>query len=203
MTVTYAILAVLRDGAKHGYAIRRNIQEMLGLLWPVNQGQLYSTLARLATRGWIALSAPGEGSAGGGTGAGRRYEIRPPGERRLEEWLSRPTGFSAAPGELHLKLHVAAALGDQSRLLRVVARQREALVALATTCRSHAHGTGTGAAGDRASLPRVAAADLLEADVAWLSAIERELRAGVRMSGPDLSPPRACMPTSTRTDGRS
>lgn len=202
VTVTYAILAALRDEPKHGYAIRQSIQEMLGLLWPVNQGQLYSTLARLATRGWIAPSAPDEGGTAAASAARRRYELRPPGERRLEEWLARPTGFSTAPGELHQKLHVAAALGGERRLLRLVARQREALLALATTCRSHAHRTRTGDAAGPAALLRAAAVDLLEADVDWLSAIERELRAGVRMSAPDSSQG-ACMATSTRTDGGS
>ena len=51
MVLAHAILVALRDGPKHGYAIRRALEERIGLLSPVNQGQVYATLARLARAG--------------------------------------------------------------------------------------------------------------------------------------------------------
>jgi DNA-binding PadR family transcriptional regulator len=199
MIVAYAILASLRDGPKHGYAIRRWIQEMLGLLWPVNQGQLYSTISKLARRGWIAeiASAPQVG----GTGAGHTYELGAAGERRLTEWIGRPTGVTAMRGELESKLHVAADLADQDRLLRVVRRQREACAAFAATCRSHAEASPAGAA-DTPGLARAAAPSFVEADVEWLASIECELL-GLVSSTEHPSPSGPSMTTAARTDGKA
>jgi DNA-binding PadR family transcriptional regulator len=204
MTVPYAILAVLREEPKHGYAIRSDIQEMLGLLWPVNQGQLYSTLARLATRGWIAACAADRDRAIGRAGLARRYEIRPTGRRRLEEWLARPTPPSTALGELHDKLQIAAALGDDARLARLVGRQREALVALAATYRLHGQATSDGSLEPTsASLPRNAATKLLEADVTWLSSIGSPLGGERPTPAADSIALRPGMPTSSRMGDES
>jgi DNA-binding PadR family transcriptional regulator len=202
MIVAYAILAALRDGPKHGYAIRGWIQEMLGLLWPVNQGQLYSTISALARRGWIAEVASADHP--GGAGAGRSYELRAAGERRLAEWTGRPTAVTAVRGELESKLHIAAGLADPGRLLRVVRRQREACAAFAATCRSHAEskGAGTGATAAPGSLARAAAPSFVDADGDWLASIECELL-GVAGSSDRPSSNGPSMTTAARTNGEA
>ena len=45
------ILASLAGGAKHGYAIEKDVQQFSGVR--LEPGTLYGALARLESRGWI------------------------------------------------------------------------------------------------------------------------------------------------------
>ena len=54
MSLEYAILALLTTGPRHGYAIGKELSRLQGGIWPVNPGQVYATLDRLARDGAIA-----------------------------------------------------------------------------------------------------------------------------------------------------
>ena len=52
-TLDMLVLKVLADGAMHGYAIVRRIQQSSRELLTVEEGSLYPALHRMERRGWI------------------------------------------------------------------------------------------------------------------------------------------------------
>ena len=97
-----AVLAVLEEGDRHGYALAQRITE-LGLS-PVRGGALYPVLGRLETEGAVeALWQAGEG------GPGKKvYSITDLGRRRLIADRERWHAFSATMDAL-----LAATLKEQ------------------------------------------------------------------------------------------
>ena len=47
MSVRHALLALLSEGPKYGLQLRQEFEESTGEVWPLNVGQVYSTLQRL------------------------------------------------------------------------------------------------------------------------------------------------------------
>ncbi|HZR79485.1 MAG TPA: PadR family transcriptional regulator [Candidatus Binatia bacterium] len=173
MVVATAILAILRDGPTHGYALRSELRERLGLVWPVNQGQVYSTLARLARDGLVATFPPS--GSGGRRPSGTRYALTRAGERRLERALRAPVGLAPARGDADQKIAIAFARGDRALLRAVLEREHAACLALLETCRGHARTVARGASG--ASLAHASAIALLAADAECLAVAARDLAA--------------------------
>jgi DNA-binding PadR family transcriptional regulator len=53
------ILLALADGAKHGYAIKQDVEERTDGSIRLGPGTLYEAIQRLEESGWIAEAAPG------------------------------------------------------------------------------------------------------------------------------------------------
>ena len=67
MSVKHALLALLDQGPRHGYGLKHEFEARLGQSWPLNVGQVYSTLARLERDGLVAPGARrGTRTASGG-----------------------------------------------------------------------------------------------------------------------------------------
>ena len=47
MSVKFGLLALFADGPKYGYQLRTDFEARTGGTWPVNVGQVYTTLERL------------------------------------------------------------------------------------------------------------------------------------------------------------
>ena len=47
MSVRHALLALLSEGPKYGLQLRKEFEESTGEVWPLNVGQVYTTLQRL------------------------------------------------------------------------------------------------------------------------------------------------------------
>ena len=47
MSVRHALLAFLSEGPKYGLQLRQEFEESTGQVWPLNVGQVYTTLQRL------------------------------------------------------------------------------------------------------------------------------------------------------------
>ncbi len=54
MSIKYGLLALLRDRPGYGYQLRAEFEEATGSTWPVNIGQVYTTLTRLERDGLVA-----------------------------------------------------------------------------------------------------------------------------------------------------
>lgn len=199
MALSYAILAALGRGPMHGYAVRAALQDALGLLRPVNHGQVYATLTRLASQGAIEVT-DAEPRSGRRTES-RRYARTERGARRLEAWLRRPIPMVAPRGELVVKLAIAAGSDDRDLLRGFLARQRAACAALAATCRDDLEARSRDTDPVR-RLARGAALALLEADVEWLAEVSDVLLAGELEAPPESSMP-AADPTRVSTASRS
>jgi len=51
MSERHALLALLGEGPKHGFRLRQEFEERTGDFWPLNAGQVYTTLQRLGRAG--------------------------------------------------------------------------------------------------------------------------------------------------------
>jgi DNA-binding PadR family transcriptional regulator len=69
MSVKYGLLALLERGPMYGYQLRAAFEESTGGTWPLNIGQVYTTLSRLE-RDDLVRPLP-ESDGGGGSGRTR------------------------------------------------------------------------------------------------------------------------------------
>ena len=105
MSVRHALLALLSEGPKYGLQLRQEFEARTGEVWPLNVGQVYTTLQRLERDGLVA--SDGEG----GDGPQRNFRITGEGQAELEDWLRTPPDLSSPPrDELVIKVLVAAHL---------------------------------------------------------------------------------------------
>jgi len=61
MSVRHALLALLSEGPKYGLQLREEFEARTGEVWPLNVGQVYTTLQRLERDGMVeALDGGGK-----------------------------------------------------------------------------------------------------------------------------------------------
>ena len=53
MSVRHALLALLSEGPKYGLQLRQEFESRTGEVWPLNVGQVYTTLQRLERDGLV------------------------------------------------------------------------------------------------------------------------------------------------------
>jgi DNA-binding PadR family transcriptional regulator len=101
MSVRYGLLALLERGAMYGYQLRVAFEESTGGTWPLNIGQVYTTLSRLERDGLVRPLPESE--------AGQRpYEITGAGRDDLARWFTTPVSRGDRPrDELTIKLALA------------------------------------------------------------------------------------------------
>ncbi|HLV59202.1 MAG TPA: PadR family transcriptional regulator [Natronosporangium sp.] len=102
MSVRHALLALLSEGPKYGLQLRQEFEQRTGELWPLNVGQVYTTLQRLERDGLV------EPDSSTPPAQQRRYHITPVGRQELDEWLRTPPPAVSPPrDELVIKVMVA------------------------------------------------------------------------------------------------
>jgi DNA-binding PadR family transcriptional regulator len=101
MSVRHALLALLSEGPKYGLQLRLEFEAGTGEVWPLNVGQVYTTLQRLERDGLVESDEPDEG-------AQKNFHITADGETELAQWLRTPPDLSSPPrDELVVKVLVA------------------------------------------------------------------------------------------------
>jgi DNA-binding PadR family transcriptional regulator len=102
MSVRHALLALLSEGPKYGLQLRQEFEARTGEVWPLNVGQVYTTLQRLERDGLVESDEAGEGSPQNG------FRITAQGGEELAHWLRTPPDLSSPPrDELVIKVMVA------------------------------------------------------------------------------------------------
>jgi DNA-binding PadR family transcriptional regulator len=86
MSVGQSFLGLLEEQPRHGYDLKRAYDERFGRDRPLQYGQVYSTLARLLKRGFVAV----DGVEPGGGPERKRYAITDAGVADIERWLAEP-----------------------------------------------------------------------------------------------------------------
>src|ERR1700759_461613 len=86
MSVGQTFLGLLEEQPRHGYDLKRLYDERFRRDRPLQYGQVYSTLARLLKRGFVAVDAV---EPGGGPDR-KRYAITEAGVADVERWLAEP-----------------------------------------------------------------------------------------------------------------
>jgi len=121
MSIRHGLLALLERGPKYGYQLRTEFDQTTGSTWPLNVGQVYTTLARLERDGLVVA---GEQDAEGRT----RYEITAIGRADLESWFGTPVVSADRPrDELAIKLALAVTVPGVD-VSAVIQRQRAATI---------------------------------------------------------------------------
>lgn len=107
MSVRHAMLALLSEGPKYGLQLREEFEARTGEVWPLNVGQVYTTLARLERDGLIAQARTGEDDEAD-DGPQKAYRITEEGGTELARWLRTPPDLSSPPrDELVMKVLVS------------------------------------------------------------------------------------------------
>ncbi len=188
MSIRHSLLALLSAGPKYGQLLKAEFEACTGELWPLNVGQVYTTLDRLERDG-LALSSSAPNAAL------RPYEITAAGSDELQRWLRAVPGEEPPPrDELVMKVMVAAALDPDGSVDVVQSHRRQLLESMQRLTRLKAMNDVT-----TATL-MMCDAELfrLEAAVRWLDSIEGRVRAGELMA--TVSSSVACSATGTDVD---
>ena len=191
MSVRHALLALLSDRPKYGLQLRNEFEARTGEVWPLNVGQVYTTLQRLERDGLVASDGPDDGPQKG-------YRITEEGARELTSWLETPPDMAQPPrDELLIKVLVAAQVPgvDVHDLIQVHRRHLIQSMQRYTAVK-------VGASADDVALALIVDAELfrIEAAVRWLDAAEvrlpQLLASSVAstpdapvLSTPDVAPP--------------
>ena len=105
MSVRHALLALLSEGPKYGLQLREEFEMRTGEVWPLNVGQVYTTLQRLERDGLVEAL---DGDESEEPGPQKAYRITSAGTTELEQWLRVPPDLSSPPrDELVMKILVA------------------------------------------------------------------------------------------------
>jgi DNA-binding PadR family transcriptional regulator len=164
VSVPYALLALLSEGPKYGLRLQSEFEARTGEVWPLNVGQVYTTLQRLERDG-LVVTDDNETDR-----PQKRYRITAAGARELGDWLRTPPDLVPPPrDELVIKVLVALQVPGTDVPEILQAHRRHVIEVMQRYTQVKA------AAGqDEVALALVADAELfrLEAIVRWLDAAE-------------------------------
>ncbi|MFE2635031.1 PadR family transcriptional regulator [Streptomyces scopuliridis] len=101
MSIRHGLLALLERGPRYGSQLRTEFESRTGSTWPLNVGQVYTTLSRLERDGMVTQE--GEDEAGHAL-----YVITETGRAELLSWFRTPVDRASPPrDELAIKLAMA------------------------------------------------------------------------------------------------
>ena len=161
MAVREGLLALLDEGPRYGYQLKTEFEAVTGGAWPLNVGQVYTTLDRLARDGLVSVDEH-DGQ--------KSYTLTAAGREELGAWWQATPGEDPPPrDELMLKVLMAVERGAE-HALEVITRQRTALFRLLQVRRRERPAE---------SLADTLVTDALivraEADLRWLDICEEKL----------------------------
>jgi DNA-binding PadR family transcriptional regulator len=186
MSVRNGLLALLERQPMYGYQLRQEFEASTGSTWPLNVGQVYTTLTRLERDGLVEIGPDGEE-------AQRVYSISAAGRDEVRAWFATPVRPEAPPrDELAIKLALAVRTPGIDVRTVIQAQRTATIRALQDYTRARE------AAAD--DLPWLLVADSLifaaEAEVRWLDHCETRI---ARFAGPTETPATATRPPATTT----
>jgi DNA-binding PadR family transcriptional regulator len=150
MSIRHSLLALLQDKSRYGYQLRVEFEDRTGSAWPLNIGQVYTTLDRLERDGLVRNE--------GGDGEGHVvYSITDAGRSEVIGWFQAPVSRGNPPrNELAIKLALAVTIPGVD-VAAVIQAQRVASVK---------------ALQDYTKSRRDASASQRRADTAWLLVLD-------------------------------
>ena len=167
MSVPHALLALLSERPKYGLRLQSEFEARTGEVWPLNVGQVYTTLQRLERDGLVETDD-------GASARQKSYRITPAGDRELHDWLRTPPDLVPPPrDELVIKVLVALQVPGTDVHEILQAHRRHVIEVMQRYTRIKAAATESDVA-----LALVADAELfrLEAIVRWLDSADIRLK---------------------------
>ena len=116
VSVRHGLLALLAEGPSYGYQLRTRLESRTGGTWPLNIGQVYTTLSRLERDGLVEAT----GRDGQAT-----YRITEAGRGAVADWFAGPVE-RPAPARDELAIKLALAVGSPAADVRRVVRVQRA-----------------------------------------------------------------------------
>src|SRR3954454_2227204 len=137
MSVKQGLLALLAEGDLYGYQLRATFEQRTGATWPLNIGQVYTTLNRLERDGLVEEHADDvEGH--------QTYRITDAGREEVRRWFVTPVSRTSAPrDELAIKLALAVQARDIDVTAIISAQRTETLRTLQDYARLKAKALAT------------------------------------------------------------
>lgn len=182
MGIKEGLLTLLAEGPTHGYQLKLDFESATGEAWPLNIGQVYTTLQRLERDGLVTIVETDE--------EGRViYDITELGLAELAEWMDNPVERSVANrDDVSMKLLLAMSSGVVDPA-KVIATQRQSTMAAIQDF------TRLKSKTDPGDIPWLLHIDRLilraEAELRWLDRVEARL---------GQTPTRARKPRQVHTD---
>lgn len=185
MSIRNGLLALLTEAPKYGYQLRSEFEERTGSAWPLNVGQVYSTLARLERDGLVESLDHGTDDEGRAT-----YAITPAGRADVARWFAAPVSRLDRPrDELAIKLALAVTVPGVDVAAVVQAQRGDTMRALQDYTRLKAAAAGERPADLAWSLVLDSMIFAAEAEARWLDHCEGRLasRAATRRTAHDTA----------------
>jgi len=175
MSIRHGLLALLDQRPMHGYQLRSVFEARTGSTWPLNVGQVYTTLARLERDGLVTAIGEQEQQ--------RPYAITETGRAEVRAWFATPVARETPPrDELAIKLALAVQMPGVD-VRAVIQAQRTATV---RALQSYTRLKGGAGAGDLSWLLVVDSLIFAaEAEVRWLDHCEARLARQNASATPD------------------
>lgn len=120
MALEHALLVSLRERAASGSELTRRFDKSFGYFWSATHQQIYRTLGRMETDGWLTSTVvPQQGKPDT-----KVYEVSPLGEKTLAAWLTEAPGVTPMRSDLAVKLRGASYAADRTAVLDMARGQR-------------------------------------------------------------------------------
>ncbi|MFF2147737.1 PadR family transcriptional regulator [Kitasatospora sp. NPDC058190] len=124
MSIRHGLLALLDQGPRYGYQLRTEFEARTGATWPLNVGQVYTTLSRLERDGLVEPA--GEDEEGH-----QFYAATDAGRAELRAWFDTPVPRTNPPrDELAIKLAMAVTVPGVDVSAVVQGQRRHSIKAL-------------------------------------------------------------------------
>lgn len=193
VSIRHGLLALLAHGPRYGYQLRSEFEQHTGGTWPLNVGQVYSTLTRLERDGLVE-------PAGHDDAGHVFYALTSAGHAAVEDWFGAPVHRESRPrDELAIKLALAVTTPGVDVGAVLQAQRNDTMRALRDFTRLKAKAREDDLAW---SLVLDGLVFQAEAEIRWLDHCEERLRtagADTRPGTPADAPP-ADVPEPTPTE---
>lgn len=170
MSVRQSLLAILGQGPSYGYQLRAEFERRTGGSWPLNIGQVYSTLERLERDDLVERSAQDDESH-------VFYAITDAGRSEVDRWMAQPVDrVGASRDELAVKFAMAVTMPGVDIPTLVQTQRTASLRALQDLTRTKAAAGRVTKAADLAwSLVLEGMIFSIEAETRWLDHVESSM----------------------------
>ena len=171
MSVRQGILALLAEQPMRAYQLKQEFERRTGGTWPLNIGQVATTLQRLTRDGLVEGTTDGDAE---------RYSLTEAGRAEAEAWWGRPVERGApARDELAIKVALAVTAPDVDVARVIQAQRTETMRSLRDYPRLLARAGEATADGPAADVAWTLVLDSLvfaaEAEIRWLDHVEARL----------------------------
>ncbi len=188
MTIKQSLLALLAEEPRYGAQLRTEFETRTGGTWPLNVGQVYTTLNRLERDGLV------EAAAGPDEDGRIAYQVTEAGREESSRWWLTPVDRSGQPrDELTIKLALAVTVPGIDIGAVVQTQRTQSLRTLQDLTRLKLQATQNDDLAWQLVLDHLMFA--AEAEIRWLDHVEARL---IRRSAATTPPPATAAPLKER-----